>query len=369
MKPLESTTLGQDLKFGSWGRGTVSAIITLISIVVLPMVILRFIGEFSAESGIMDDLEGLLDTFEGLIYRFAIYGSPLVLLAFFNKSYQKGSKAQLLFALASMAYSILWIYFIFEGGTLTISLDLTSITEDMDIQLRDVDVALSIKGFIMIIYMLILLRMILAFTKYGSNRDKYLEMYHAVAADRDYEPSRKTTFKEDLKEGSFGRGMGSAILKLVIIVLIPCILIHYSDTFIEATNLDTSVGILDFMLGILYRFSMFGIPLVFLGFFTKFYKEGNKAWLMFRMLSLAYMMVWVLMIFEMGEIEVPVESELLYEVEGYIIGIFEIVWSIIIIIMLYILFKMVAALATFKSKRIRYLRNLEESADGNQHSD
>ena len=369
MNHLESTTLGQDLRFGSWGRGMVSAIVSLISIVVLPLAILYFLGEFAADSGMMDDFEGLLEPLTDMIYRFAIYGSPLVLLAFFNKSYQKGSKAKLLFALTSLGYSFLWIYFIFDGGTLTINLDLSSMMEGDDFPLDSVEVLLSIKGFILLMYLFILLRMVLAFTKYGSSRDKYLKEYHAISADRNYVPSKKTTFREDLKDGSFGRGMVSAVLKLVLIVLIPCAVISYSEYIVEMLNLDAAPDILDFVLGILYRFSMFGIPMVFLGFFTKFYKEGNKAWLMFRIISLGYMVFWVLMIFEMGEITVPMESELVFEIQEYVMGAYEIVWSIIIIIMLYILFKMVAALATFGRKRRRYLRNLEESADGNKHSD
>ena len=103
--------------------------------------------------------------------------------------------------------------------------------------------------------------------------------------------------------------------------------------------------------------------------FRSFYSAGNKAWLVFKTMSLAYMFVWVLMIFEMGDIVVPFESEILFEIEEYVITSYEIVLSVIIIILLYILFKLLAAVASFGRKRNGYLRKLEESADGNKHSD
>ncbi|MGI6472200.1 MAG: hypothetical protein ACOX1N_03940 [Candidatus Methanomethylophilaceae archaeon] len=367
MSGTESTTLGQDLRFGSWGRGTVSAIVSLITIVVLPFVVLYFL-EYFMEVSDVEGLEGLIESFGDMIYRFAIYGLPIVALAFFNKAYDKGSKAKLLFTLISLGYSLMWIYLIFEGGTMSVSLDLSSMVDE-DFPVGAINLLLSIKGFIIIMYILILLKMVIAFTKYGSNRDKYMEKYNTARADREFKPSVNTTFREDLGKGSLGKGLLSVVVGLLVIVLIPYVLINYSELLLEKLDYEIDDEIVDFLAGLLYRFSYYGIPVVILGFFTHFYSAGNKAWLVFKTMSLAYMFVWVLMIFEMGDIVVPFESEILFEIEEYVITSYEIVLSVIIIILLYILFKLLAAVASFGRKRNGYLRKLEESADGNKHSD
>ncbi len=366
MSEPENTTLGQDLRFGSWGKGAVSAIVSLISIVVLPLLILYFLETFTAGSGLDEELVGMIETMEGMIYRFAIYGSPMILLTFFNASYRKGSKAKLMLVLMSLGYSILWIFLILEGGAIAITIDFSTISDDMPI--KGIDILLSIGGLIVIMVIFIMLKMILAFTKYGANRDEYLETYNDRHADQKYVPSIKTTFGQDLENGSFGKGMGNTFLRLFLIVLIPFAIMNYPEYITDAVNIDIEPEIFNFIMDFLYRFSLYGIPLVLLGFFTKSYKEGNKAWLVFRMLSLAYILFWVLMIFDKGEIIVPEAFEFSFEVQEYLVGTYEIICGVIIILLLIILLKMVATAASYGRKRKNYLRKIEESTDGYQHS-
>ena len=362
-----SSTLGEDLRFGSWGKGTLAVITSLFSIVILPLVLIYIVEGLITEMGLEEELLSVFDPMMEMIWRFAIYGLPVVALAFFKKSYDKGSKAKLLFNLISLAYSILWIYFIFDGGAMTISVDTSSLFTDGDFSVENIDAVLMLNGFIIVMIGLILFKMLLAFTSYGSNREKYMEKFNETKADREYVPRIKTTFGYDLKHGSAGRGLGSAILKLILIMVIPYLIIHYSELIIEALELDTEmVEIFDVVLDLLYRIAFYGMPLVFLAFFTKFYEKGNKAWLMFRIIGLLYTIVWVWLIFEMGEFVLPFDTGILFEYGEYAFDGNDILQLAILIIVVYLLLKTVAALLTFRGKRKRYLRKLEES-DGNQY--
>lgn len=357
--------MGEDLRFGSWGKGTLAVITSLISIVILPLALIYVMEGLMTEMGLEEELLNMFDPFMDMIWRFAIYGLPVVALAFFKKSYDKGSKARLLFNLISLAYSVLWIYIIFEGGSLTISMDVSSFFTDGDFSVENIDAVLMIKGLVIIMIGLILLKMLLAFTSYGSNRDKYLVKFNEKRADREYVPNIKTSFGYDLKRGSAGRGLVSAILKLILIMVIPYLIITYSDLIAETLELDADMLIIfDSILDLLYRVAYYGIPLVILAFFTKFYEQGNKAWLMFRIIGLLYTIVWVWLIFEMGAFTLPFDTGILFEYGEYAFDGDKILYLAILIIVVYLLLKTVAALLTFKGKRKRYLRKIEES-DGN----
>ena len=340
-----SSTLGEDLRFGSWGKGTLAVITSLFSIVILPLVLIYVLKGLITEMGLEEELLSMLDPMVEMIWRLAIYGLPVVALAFFKKSYDKGSKAKLLFNMISLIYSILWIYIIFDGGAMAISMDTSSLLTDGDFSVDNIDAVLMLNGFIMIMIGLILFRMLITFTSYGSNREKYMEEFNETKADREYVPGIKTTFGYDLKHGSAGRGLAFAILKLILIVAIPFLIIHYSELIVEALELDTEMTeIFDVILDLLYRVAFYGIPLVVLAFFTKFYEKGNKAWLMFRIISLLYTIVWVWLIFEMGEFVLPFDTGILFEYGGYAFDGDGILRLAILIIVVYLLLKAVAAL-------------------------
>ncbi len=364
---MNNSTLGDDLKFGSWGKGVLAAVVSLISIVIIPLALVYFAEGLIDTIGAGSETGDLFKGIKDMIFRFAIYGLPVVLLAFFTKSYDKGSKAKLLFTLMTLGYSILWIFIIFEGGNMTVSMDLSSMFEGEQISLGLVDVLLSVKGVVIIMILLVLFRMLLAFTSYGSNREKYLIKFNEKRADKEYVPGITTTFGEDLKQGSLGRGLFSVFVRGVLIILIPYLIINYSEVIIEALGMSPdNEDIFNVILDLLYKFLIFGIPFVFLGFFTKFYEEGNKAGLVFRMISKVYSIIWILLIFDMGNFVLPFDTGVLFKIGDYAFGGNEVLWSIVIIIVLYILLKTVITLLAHRSKRRRYLRKLEES-HGNKH--
>lgn len=178
---INETTLGTDLKNGSWGRGILSVVISLLFIIVIPLAIVYylegFIQDFIQSMELDIDLGSIFNTFSETIWRFAMYGIPVVILAFFNGFYRKGNKGKLLFTLITLMYSIIWLFLIFEGGAISISMDLSSMFSGGDFSIENVDMVISFMGIIIIMVILILLRMVLAYAKYRSRREKYLKKY------------------------------------------------------------------------------------------------------------------------------------------------------------------------------------------------
>ncbi|MDN5357824.1 MAG: hypothetical protein AB7D42_02165 [Candidatus Methanomethylophilaceae archaeon] len=169
------TTLKQDLRHGVWWKGMLSAVLSFISIVVVPLVIIWFIKDLVATMGAGDEMTGVLDTVTETVWRYMIYGIPVIVLAFFTAFYTKGNKAKLLFKIITLGYSIAWLFLIFQGGVLPLSIDTSGMFSDGDFSLESIDLALDILGIMLIIVVLILLRMVLAYAVYRSNREKYLE--------------------------------------------------------------------------------------------------------------------------------------------------------------------------------------------------
>ncbi len=178
---ISGTTLGTDLKTGSWGRGIFKVILSLIFIIVIPLLIVNYLEGFLTvllESMELDmDLGTVFDTFGETIWRFAIYGIPIVILAFFTGFYTKGNKGKLLFTLITLIYSIIWLFLIFEGGAMSISMDMSSMFSGEDFSIGNVDLIISFMGIILIMIGFILLNMVRAYAAYRSRREKYLKKY------------------------------------------------------------------------------------------------------------------------------------------------------------------------------------------------
>ncbi|HKM09154.1 MAG TPA: hypothetical protein VJX93_01515 [Candidatus Methanomethylophilaceae archaeon] len=374
----ENTSLGTDLRHGSWGKGIAGAIRSLFVIVVIPLIMVYLLEGYITEllagmsEGMEMDLGGIFESFTGLIYRFAIYGIPIVILSFFLKFYAKGNKGRLLFMLINLAYSIGWLFLIFEGGYLSLSLDLSSMMgESGGISLGDVDILLALQGVIAILVGLILIRMVIAFTSYKSKREKYLKEFWEGRADKDYAPNVDTSLGTDLRNGSWGKGLLSLLIASIFVVVIPYLIVTYygGTTDLLPAEFAEFEEFIDMLIVLLERIYLFGIPIVALSFFTKFYAKGNKGRLLFSMVSLTYSIFWLLMIFDLGGFVIPYDvSTLFTDTEFYMTNV-KFVWSIIAVIIGVILLKMVLTYSSYIKNRNKYLRKLEEESDGDQHSD
>ncbi len=175
------TTLGTDLKTGSWAKGILKMIFSVIFIIAIPLAIVYylegFLQEYLTSMGADMDLSSIFATFGETIWRFAIYGIPIVILAFFTGFYAKGNKGRLLFTLISLTYSIVWLFLIFQGGAMSISMDLASMFEGEDFSIENVDLIITFMGIILIMIGFILLNMVRAYAAFRSRREKYLKKY------------------------------------------------------------------------------------------------------------------------------------------------------------------------------------------------
>lgn len=367
----ENTSLGTDLRHGSWVKGIAGAVRSLFFIIVIPLLIVYLLEGIITDflGGMLDgmelDLTGIFETITGLIFRFAIYGIPVVILTFFVKFYAKGNKGRLLFMLIYLMYSIAWLFLIFEGGYLALSVDLSSLMgEGEGISLGNVDLVLAIQGIIAILVGLILIRMVIAFTSYKSKREKYLEKFWKNQKDVEYQPQENTSLGTDLKNGSWGRGLLSFFVKLIFIVVIPYVIVTYYGEIAE--SIPEMLGeFADMLVAMLERVYMFGIPVVVLSLFTGSYAKGNKGKLLFSIVSLTYSIFWLLMIFELGALEIPYDTSVLFTDSEFYLTNVGFVWSLIVIFLGVILLKMVLAYNSYMKNRNKYLRKIEEESDGN----
>lgn len=174
-KVIENTTLKQDLKHGSWGKGIFAAVTRFISIVVVPLVMIWFMNNMIQSISEFADMSEIIDTASEVVQRFMIYGIPLILLAFFASFYAKGNKAKVLFTAIVSVYFIFWILMIFPNGELILSIDASSMLSGGDIDLGMVNITLEFIGILLILVVLRLLKVIKSYAVYKNNREKYME--------------------------------------------------------------------------------------------------------------------------------------------------------------------------------------------------
>ncbi|MGE0014965.1 MAG: hypothetical protein AB7S83_02090 [Candidatus Methanomethylophilaceae archaeon] len=171
----EETTLKQDLRHGSWGRGILAGVLSFLSIVVVPLAIIWFIEGTMASMEAGDGMAEIFNTLKETIRRFMIYGIPVIALAFLTSFYIKGNKAKVLFTVIALSYSIVWLFLVFPGGELPISLDTSGFFSESEFSLDNIALTLDFLGIMLLLVMIMLLKMVLSYAAYKSNREKYLE--------------------------------------------------------------------------------------------------------------------------------------------------------------------------------------------------
>ena len=171
----EDTTLKQDMRHGSWGKGILAGVLSFLSIVVVPLAIIWFLQGLVASMGAGDEMEGIFNTVTETVWRFMIYGIPVIVLPFLTSFYVKGNKAKVLFTVIALSYSIVWLFLVFPGGAFPVSLDTSELFSDSEFGLESIDLTLNFLGIMLILVIIMLLRMVLSYAVYKSNREKYLE--------------------------------------------------------------------------------------------------------------------------------------------------------------------------------------------------
>ncbi len=171
----EETTLKQDMRHGSWVRGILAGVLSFVSIVVVPLALMWFLEGMIASMGAGDEMAEIFNTLNETIWRFMIYGIPVIVLAFLTSFYVKGNKAKVLFTVIALLYSIAWLFLIFPGGELPVSLDTSGFFSGSGFSLDSVTLTLNFLGIMLLLVAIMLLRMVLSYAVYKSNREKYLK--------------------------------------------------------------------------------------------------------------------------------------------------------------------------------------------------
>lgn len=171
----ENTTLGQDARHGSFGKGVMSSFFSFISIIVFPLFILYFMGNLLENMGMGSEMAPTIEALGETVERYMIYGIPVIVIAFFTSFYAKGNKAKMIASLVALAYSLVWMMLIFGTGVIPVSIDTSGFGSGGDLSVDSVTIAMSMTGIFYILAFLILMKMILVPISYKSNREKYLK--------------------------------------------------------------------------------------------------------------------------------------------------------------------------------------------------
>ncbi len=171
----EETTLKQDMRHGSWGKGILAGVLSFISIVAVPLALMWFMEGLVASMGAGDEMAEIFNILNETIWRLMIYGIPLIALAFLTSFYVKGNKAKVLFTVIALSYSIIWLFLVFPGGELPVSLETSGLFPDGEFSLDSISLTLDFLGIMLLLVIIMLLRMVLSYAVYKSNREKYLK--------------------------------------------------------------------------------------------------------------------------------------------------------------------------------------------------
>ncbi|MDR0887581.1 MAG: hypothetical protein LBM39_00135 [Candidatus Methanoplasma sp.] len=150
-----------DRSTGSKKKAAISAILNICVYVVLPLVVYFIIDSVSQNYDADDQFVTIFDILKGILILYLIFGIPLIILATFKAFYPKGSRSRLVLYIAMILYSILWLWIITSGGTVTATVEPFEFTAD-------------ITWFIVILSLLGLLRCIIPYGEYRGEREKYL---------------------------------------------------------------------------------------------------------------------------------------------------------------------------------------------------
>jgi hypothetical protein len=153
-----------DTKYGSWGKGTIAAVLAGLKYLIVPLLLLIFISSLIVEAGgqqIVDQL-GLND----LMIWIAVVGIPITIVSFFRGFYPKGSKSRLTFGAISVALVCIWIWMVTRGGNIALEFD-------------QFGLGLVVTGLILLFILAAALKAVLHLAEYLSYRKEWLKSISA----------------------------------------------------------------------------------------------------------------------------------------------------------------------------------------------
>jgi hypothetical protein len=166
------------LSKGSFGQSFLCVVRTAVGFIIIPLCTFALIegvmdvaianGMFS--SSMFDDMT---DLSQGMLMRAIKYSLPFLIIAIPMGFYPSGNAAKIPFRLLFAVYMVIWIWVITNGGV--IFAEMGTIPIGGGLTMDSIGLRINLTNVLYITLMIALAKGFLAFSEYGSHREKYLE--------------------------------------------------------------------------------------------------------------------------------------------------------------------------------------------------
>jgi len=166
------------LSKGSFGQSFLCVVRTAVGFIIIPLCMFALMegvmdvaianGMFS--SSMFDDMT---DLSQGMLMRAIKYSLPFLIIAIPMGFYPSGNAAKIPFRLLFAVYMVIWIWVITNGGV--IFAEMGTIPIGGGLTMDSIGLRINLTNVLYITLMIALAKGFLAFSEYGSHREKYLE--------------------------------------------------------------------------------------------------------------------------------------------------------------------------------------------------
>ena len=175
------------LSKGSFGQSFLCVIRTAVAFIILPLCVFALVEgvmDVAAANGMFDMnmLDNMTDVSQEMLMRAIKYSLPFLIIAIPMGFYPSGNAAKIPFRLIFAVYMIIWIWVITGGGMILAEIGSMPIGGLLTID--RVGITVNLTNVMYISMMIGIAKGFLAFSEYGSHREKYLEELHKKETKR-----------------------------------------------------------------------------------------------------------------------------------------------------------------------------------------
>ena len=169
------------LSKGSFGQAFLCVIKTAVSFIILPLclfALMEGVMDIAVANGMFSSgmFEDMTDISQGMIRRAIKYSLPFLIIAIPMGFYPSGNAAKIPFRLIFAIYMVIWIWVITGGGVMFA--EMSSIPIGGSLAVDHIGLTIDLTNVLYITLMIGLAKGFLAFSEYGSHREKYLQELH-----------------------------------------------------------------------------------------------------------------------------------------------------------------------------------------------
>ncbi|HIJ00158.1 MAG TPA: hypothetical protein HA366_01340 [Candidatus Methanomethylophilaceae archaeon] len=194
---------------GVIGRGISSALMALLTYIVIPLSIAMLIAgvmdvalaDLHSEGDVPEEIRNIVQDAETIMHTFMVlvitYGIPIVIIAFPLGLFGRGSIPHMIFGLVQVPLIMLWLFFITNGGVIPLEInDLVLVLgDDLPDIVLNATINIGLPGMTYLLMMLVLLKGAVYIADFGSYRGCYLRM-KANLDEKESDQSKKKKQKK-----------------------------------------------------------------------------------------------------------------------------------------------------------------------------